>query len=218
MKKLFTLVAMALMAIGANAQTPFTDIKADEFTNLVNFEASVYNDAPSLSYTGAGEIGTFTLRGVDFQFKNSSNKDNFIRTSSDQGLVANGKNLIFTITTDNANEEVVVEVAAKGGTAPVFEIQEGTGTIGEVSATKGADGKYPVTTATLTSNADKKITVKETAAGYTFVSYKKTGTSSINGVVSVKADANAPIYNLAGQRVSKDAKGVLIQNGKKFIR
>lgn len=30
-------------------------------------------------------------------------------------------------------------------------------------------------------------------------------------------DSNAPIYNLAGQRVSKDTKGILIQNGRKFI-
>lgn len=30
-------------------------------------------------------------------------------------------------------------------------------------------------------------------------------------------NTNAPIYNLNGQRVTKDAKGVLIQNGKKFI-
>ncbi len=38
------------------------------------------------------------------------------------------------------------------------------------------------------------------------------------GVNSVKMDnANAPYYNLAGQRVSKDYKGVVIQNGKKFF-
>ena len=30
-------------------------------------------------------------------------------------------------------------------------------------------------------------------------------------------NANAPLYNLAGQRVNKDYKGVIIQNGKKFI-
>ena len=35
-----------------------------------------------------------------------------------------------------------------------------------------------------------------------------------NGTVN----ENAPIYNLAGQRVSKDYKGVVIQNGKKFIK
>lgn len=31
-------------------------------------------------------------------------------------------------------------------------------------------------------------------------------------------DENAPIYNVQGMRVNKDAKGILIQNGKKFVR
>ncbi len=40
-----------------------------------------------------------------------------------------------------------------------------------------------------------------------------------DGVSEVTAlDENAPIYNMMGVRVSGDAKGVLIQNGKKFIR
>ncbi len=43
---------------------------------------------------------------------------------------------------------------------------------------------------------------------------------SVNGVEGVAAaeDANAPIYNMMGVRVNADAKGILIQNGKKFIR
>ena len=47
---------------------------------------------------------------------------------------------------------------------------------------------------------------------------------SLNGLTTaisdIKAEAineNAPIYNLAGQRVNKNAKGILIQNGKKFV-
>lgn len=36
--------------------------------------------------------------------------------------------------------------------------------------------------------------------------------------VEAANDANAPIYNLMGVRVNSDAKGLLIQNGKKFIR
>ena len=36
--------------------------------------------------------------------------------------------------------------------------------------------------------------------------------------VEKEFDENAPIYNLSGQRVDKNAKGILIQNGKKFIR
>ena len=40
------------------------------------------------------------------------------------------------------------------------------------------------------------------------------------GISTVKADAanaNAPIYNMAGQRVEKSYKGVVIQNGRKFV-
>lgn len=47
---------------------------------------------------------------------------------------------------------------------------------------------------------------------------KKTTSSGINNItVEQELDENAPVYNLSGQRVSKDTKGILIQNGKKFI-
>ena len=43
-------------------------------------------------------------------------------------------------------------------------------------------------------------------------------TTGINSIVAIPAlDANAPVYNLAGQRVSKSYKGVVVQNGRKFI-
>jgi len=43
------------------------------------------------------------------------------------------------------------------------------------------------------------------------------GTQAVEGV-EAEEDANAPIYNMMGVRVNADAKGILIQNGKKFIR
>lgn len=36
--------------------------------------------------------------------------------------------------------------------------------------------------------------------------------------IEAEANENAPIYNMLGVRVNADAKGILIQNGKKFIR
>ena len=45
-----------------------------------------------------------------------------------------------------------------------------------------------------------------------------TGTNISNTVVASKVNANAPVYNLAGQKVSKSYKGVVIQNGKKFVQ
>ncbi len=46
----------------------------------------------------------------------------------------------------------------------------------------------------------------------------ETATGITDITVEKEFDENAPIYNLSGQRVDKSAKGILIQNGKKFIR
>lgn len=51
--------------------------------------------------------------------------------------------------------------------------------------------------------------------GYEFT---VTGGTAISNVTTDAVNSDAPIYNLAGQRVSKDAKGILIQNGRKFIK
>lgn len=45
----------------------------------------------------------------------------------------------------------------------------------------------------------------------------KNGATGINKVVTDVDSANAPVYNLSGQRVGKNAKGVLIKNGKKYV-
>lgn len=45
-----------------------------------------------------------------------------------------------------------------------------------------------------------------------------TGISAITADGSIVVNDNAPMYNLAGQRVSDSYKGVVIQNGKKFIK
>lgn len=60
-------------------------------------------------------------------------------------------------------------------------------------------------------------TTPEVTSGSVLVEYNGVTT----GITNVKGDGtnvNAPAYNLAGQRVGKDYKGVVIQNGKKCIR
>lgn len=49
--------------------------------------------------------------------------------------------------------------------------------------------------------------------------FEFTASTGITAVAADKAaDPNAPIYNLAGQQVTKSYKGVVIQNGKKFFQ
>lgn len=49
------------------------------------------------------------------------------------------------------------------------------------------------------------------------LAFDTNGGSGISNSVAEKANVNAPIYNLAGQRVNANFKGIAIQNGKKFV-
>lgn len=69
---------------------------------------------------------------------------------------------------------------------------------------------YDVTGVLVTAKLSGKI-VKELAPISTPVP------TGINNITTEATDANAPVYNLAGQRVGKNAKGVLIKNGKKYV-
>ena len=42
-------------------------------------------------------------------------------------------------------------------------------------------------------------------------------TAAVNSAKVEKKNTDAPMYNMAGQRVNKDYKGVVIQNGTKRI-
>lgn len=42
--------------------------------------------------------------------------------------------------------------------------------------------------------------------------------TGMKAITTVKTDTNAPLYNLAGQRVGKSYKGIVIQNGKKYVK
>ena len=68
-----------------------------------------------------------------------------------------------------------------------------------------------------TLEANKSYSFKATGTKWRFAGFKyEAGTAGIN---SVKATAeNTAIYNLAGQQVDKNYKGVVIQNGKKMIQ
>ena len=74
------------------------------------------------------------------------------------------------------------------------------------------DGEgFDVTGILVTANLDGNI-IKELAPISAPVP------TGINSITTDAADANAPAYNLAGQKVGKEYKGVVIKAGKKFIQ
>ena len=68
------------------------------------------------------------------------------------------------------------------------------------------------------AGVSKKVVLNVKKAFLRSVTITTVSTSGIKNVQTIEVNDKAPIYNLAGQRVSKDYKGVVIQNGKKFVR
>lgn len=66
--------------------------------------------------------------------------------------------------------------------------------------------------------ASKKVVLNVKKAYLRKVIVTTTTSDGIETVSSIELNENVPIYNPAGQCVSKDYKGVVIQNGKKFIK
>ncbi len=77
----------------------------------------------------------------------------------------------------------------------------------DAAATSAAGRAYLETTETIGSTAGAKLA---------FI-IDDDETTSIKDIKATSFEENAPMYNLAGQRVANNFKGVVIQNGKKFI-
>lgn len=62
------------------------------------------------------------------------------------------------------------------------------------------------------------LVITAAAQSKSFIGFTDGTATGINAIQTADAAAvNAPLYNLAGQRVNKSFKGVVIQNGKKFF-
>jgi len=101
-----------------------------------------------------------------------------------------------------------------------FSVYEDTDYYFSALGSKAACGGFVFTEEepTVVFEAVKDADGNETAPERVFPALGIIGSADgVEGVVA-EEDANAPIYNMMGVRVNADAKGILIQNGKKFIR
>lgn len=240
MKKIFTLIAIAMMAVGAQAQTiSFTEAisakDADGNSNmngrtfgsdgfiLTCTDTSVNDDNtpnPKLSVDGnTARFGTTeSYDTYTFRLKTggkSSSKNCLSLAIPSAGTlkiaVRSGKN------TDTDRNLVLKQ----GGTELFNQVIKENEETDYVTVTEGEGDEaktqkvYPYVSVEVTAGTVDITYPKNSLNFYAFI----LETSSTTGIESVKAveNENAPMYNLAGQQVDKNFKGVVIQNGKKFI-
>jgi len=212
MKKIFTLIAVACMAMSVNAQTTIYSWESPEGTAVETGGTAVGNgaDAESVNYKN-GDYYTIRLSSK----KANVDADNITITLNEALAAGDAINITAFIKKDESREASAYIAFSADVTADseIFGDAENIGMGGAI--------------------ATKSVTVPEGAAGIKTIKMarSKSGTNLFitkltitrggeAGISTVKADANvnAPAYNLAGQQVSKDFKGVVVKNGKKMIQ
>lgn len=242
MKKIFTLIAMAFMALSAGAQTYILDINkmyddaksaTGMLANATLSSGSKYllNDA---TYTQ--DIFTVVSK-ADRTYRIDLYNTEDATASCDYGDYTAKARLEPNGTSNKTGgRQMFVDVAKAGA----LYIGAWTGTTGRKLIVASAKDKESFVDVAAVSpllsealQADKTEMQKVYAvnlepglycitqdAGIYFAYVKfvvGADASGIDNITVTAENADAPVYNLAGQRVSKDTKGILIQNGKKFV-
>ncbi len=227
MKKIFTLVAAAMMAVGVNAQKEwnFSNWTAAGYTatttidGLTVYAAENPNDA-SKPYNVVVDASKKTIDEVKYtQRIKLGGSGGFEKDESQDPVVTywdkpKYRVLAFDVTGD-CDIYVAFAHASSSGDDRTLMIAKSDGT--EIGTATVSAGQITSTTIKYTGAATT-VFVYSKNSGINLYDLKWTLTQTgISNITADKANANAPIYNLAGQQVSKDFKGVCIQNGKKFI-
>ena len=196
-KAILMTAAMAFVSTMAMAQAkltaePLNVVPGEEFTLPVYMTSD--NQASTITMTITGSEGltiTKVTRGEGLKQKDEDGEYYY------NAPLFNPENGKFVVGTMNPTATVAdgefIKVIGKAD--PTFT--GGTITISDICIVNKAADQI---------NTEETLTVDVTAV-----------TTGINGVKNVEEKVNAPMYNLAGQRVNANAKGIVIQNGKKRI-
>ena len=216
MKKIFTLIAVALMAVGANAH-PTGD----------NW------DVPGGSTEIEITSDHATITGGKMFVTNQQDAEKTM-------IKKQGGEMAFQHTNNNTFFKVTLDEALKAGDVISVKMQSRTDTeLGlwfKDSSDRGSEGTAKIVLATADEQSWVDAPTYTVAEGdeicgkTTFYIFRHTGKSTYfntlvitrggsTGINSVKTDAeNGAIYNLGGQQVNEAYKGVVVKNGKKMIQ
>lgn len=223
MKKIYMTMVALLCGVAAMAQNEdglyVQDIKVDKGTTAISIPVCLKNSLPVAAISFRVEfpegVAAKTVRG---KLQSELNEDRAPGYSVDYQLTSDGNPQISVYDKYPFDKEdgaiitfqatVTEDVAAVDGTYPV-KLYAISYSAPQVPAAEMAD--FGVTAE---NNDGRSYTVSGE-----FTKVETTFNLTIgegDGINSINADdSNAPVYNVAGQRVSKAQKGVYIQNGKK---
>ena len=224
MKKFFTLIAAVALAASVNAQT-------------LSFDTEYKAGSVPATFSADGLV--LTVVDTDKKMAVDANSQYFGTADSykkfDTRLKTGGKslsknNLTLTVPSDGTLKVYVRTGKAADTNRNVVLTQNGTELVNKilleseaVSVPMTVDNEtkdtkvFPVISVPV-KQGDIAITYPVSSVNFYGFELVKTGTgiSSVNAAAAAKKDGKT--YNMAGQEVSSSAKGIVIKNGKKYVK
>ena len=205
MKKIFTLIAVAAMALTVNAQGKYA---------MEEGETIVAGTQPAKDKRVATCKLVFGEGGDDFKAAVAdASVEGYTAYTPGNGTNGNKENGTFYLLTPTIDGNITVAVVLNADKK--FYIEE-DGTALENFNGFTVDEKYYGTyTFNVKANKTYKVYCAGSKLGFYGFELKEGSATGINAVKAEKA--NAAAFNLAGQQVSENYKGVVIKDGKKVV-
>jgi len=180
--------------------------------NLVTYGDGATMQITSNTSKNYGNGASITVNGAAYTgIKNSNGAQNTFTAATGKKIY---RMTFYAIPNNDGDAPKFQEFNGATLDIPVTTVKDGTQATQTIMCVNGAE------TVTFTYGGKQVVFVVD--VDYSEASYDKdndptAGTDGIQAIKSAVIDLNGAIYNLAGQKVSNDFKGLVIKNGKKFV-
>lgn len=223
MKKFFTLIAAVALAASVNAQVLTFTQKYAKGSVPATFSAD------GLELKVVDKDGKMEVDANSQYFGTAESYKNFSFRLKSGGKSLTKNNLILTVPSDGTLKVYVRTGSSSATDRNVVLTQNGTELVNKILLESEAvsvsmtvdnvtkDTKvFPVISVPV-KQGDVAITYPVNSVNFYGFELVKTSTG-ISSVNAAAAKKNGKTYNMAGQEVSSSAKGIVIKNGKKYVK
>lgn len=224
MKKFFTLIAAVAMAASMNAQTLSFD------TNYDKGQVPATISANGLVLTVVDTGNKMSVDENSQYFGTADSYKKFDKRLKSGGKSSSKNNLTLTLPSDGTLKVYARTGSSSATDRNVILTQDGTELINKIVLESeavtvgmvGDDGNakdtkvFPVISVPV-KKGDVAITYPVNSINFYGFEFVAPGTTGISDIQAPKSSKDGATFNLLGQKVANDAKGIVIKNGKKFI-
>ena len=223
MKKFFTLIAAVALAASVNAQVLTFTQKYAKGSVPETFSAD------GLELKVVDKDGKMEVDANSQYFGTAESYKNFSFRLKSGGKSLTRNNLILTVPSDGTLKVYVRTGSSSATDRNVVLTQNGTELVNKILLESEAVS-VPMTVDNVTKDTkvfpvisvpvkqgDVAITYPVNSVNFYGFELVKTSTG-ISSVNTAAAKKNGKTYNMAGQEVSSSAKGLIIKNGKKYVK